>query len=428
MAEQDQVFVKCAWRLIPFMTLLYVASYIDRVNVGFAALTMNKDLGYSPAVFGFGAGVFFLGYALFPLPANVILERVGARRWIFCIMAVWGAISAATAFVQSPLSFYTLRFFLGVAEAGFFPGMLLYLTYWFPKAYRARYIASFQTAIPVAFIIGGPLSGLILGMDGMMGFHGWQWLLLLEGLPVFLLAFAVLRFLPDGPARASWLTGNERDIIAGRLAAEDTAKDRDLLGALSDPRVLALGLVLFGLSCTTYGIQLWLPQMVQAIGFSNRATSFVVAVPAAVAVGAMILWGRSSDRRGDRVWHVAIAMVFTAASLVAASLAQADLLVLMALSFAFVGQLAALPVLNSLPPSFLRGSAAAGGIAIYSTIGQLGGFAGPYIIGAFKEATGTYASGMVALAVGLVLAALLVLALGRAMAPRIAAAIASGAE
>src|SRR6266853_1269442 len=207
--EHDAVFAKCAWRLIPFMGLLYLANDIDRVNAGFAALTMNKDLSFSPAVFGFGAGVFFVGYLLFQVPANIVLGRVGARRWIFAILLTWGAISAATAFVQGPSGFYTLRFLLGIAEAGFFPGMMFYLTRWFPQAFRARFAAIFICAIP--------LSGLILGMDGFLGLHGWQWLFLIEGLPVSLLAFAVLKYLPDGPRDAQWLTPAEKSAIAARL-------------------------------------------------------------------------------------------------------------------------------------------------------------------------------------------------------------------
>jgi ACS family tartrate transporter-like MFS transporter len=417
MSEQ-QIFAKCAWRLIPFMMLLYLVNYIDRVNVGFAALTMNRDLGFSPAVYGFGAGVFFFGYCIFHVPANVILHRVGARRTVFCILAAWGAFSAGCALVQGPLTFYILRFFLGIAEAGLVPGMLLYLTYWFPKNYRARYTAAFQSAIPFAFVIGGPISGLILDMDGIGGILGWQWLFLLEGLPAVLLAFVALKLLPDGPAHASWLSSDEKALISTRLAAEVDTKDPGLLPALLDPRIFALGLVLFGLVCTIFGIQLWLPQIVQAMGFSNRATGFLMALPGAMAIGAMMLWGRSSDKSGDRVWHIALAMVFTAVSLIVAGFAQADVVVLVALGFAFVGPLAALPILNSLPGLFLGGRAAAGGIALYLSIGNLGGFAGPYIVGALKGESGNYRSGMAALAFGLLLSALLVVTLRRALAPR----------
>jgi ACS family tartrate transporter-like MFS transporter len=226
MAEENQVFAKCAWRLIPFMGLLYLVSFIDRTNAGLAALTMNKDLSFSPTVFGFGAGIFFMGYALFQVPANVILERIGARRWVFCIMAVWGLLSASNALVQTPISFYIVRFLLGLAEAGFIPGMFLYLSYWFPRGYLARFTAYFMVANPLSFVIGGPISSVIMGMDGVAGLHGWQWLFLMEGLPAFLLSFAVLRFLPDFPARAAWLTGEEKDAVAARLANEEPRAGR----------------------------------------------------------------------------------------------------------------------------------------------------------------------------------------------------------
>jgi MFS transporter, ACS family, tartrate transporter len=418
MTEQDQVFAKCAWRLIPFMVLLYLVNFLDRLNVGFAALTMNKDLGFSPAIFGFGAGVFFIGYLLFQVPANVILERVGARRWIFCITAIWGLISTSNAFARGPTSFYALRFFLGVAEAGLFPGMIFYLTLWFPQTYRARFNASFYLAIPLAGIIGGPLSGLILGMDGVGDLHGWQWLFLIEGTPALVLAFAVLKFLPDGPADASWLTGAEKKTIAARHAAEGSTEHRDLWRVLRDPRVLALGLVNFGIQCGLYGTTLWLPQIVQAMGFSNLATGFVVALPYVAAMAAMILWGRSSDARGERIWHVALPILLAAAGFAGASLAQTDPFVLVALTLSMVGIVSAYGPFWSLPSSFLGGSAAAGGIALVNTIASLGGFAGPSLIGLLKEQTGGYASAMAMLAMVFVVAALIVLALGRAMAPR----------
>ena len=392
----DRVFAKCAWRLIPFMMLLYVVNFIDRVNVGFAALTMNKDLGFSPAIFGFGAGVFFIGYLLFQVPANVILERVGARRWIFCILVVWGAISAANAFVQGPTSFYALRFLLGVAEAGFFPGMIFYLTLWFPQAYRARFTASFMAAIPLAGIIGGPLSGLILGMDGVAGLHGWQWLFLIEGLPACLLAFAVLKLLPDGPAHASWLSGAEKK----RLPLASPPKTSWRIGTFGRPcaiRACLRSASLFGIVMIAfYGTSLWLPQIVQAMGFSNRATGFVVALPYVAGMAAMILWGRSSDARGERIWHVALPMLLAAAGFAGASVAQTDPLVLVALTLSMVGIVSAYGPFWSLPSSFLRGSAAAGGIALINTIASLGGFVGPSLIGVLKEQTGGYASAMAA--------------------------------
>ena len=288
MTAQDQVFAKCAWRLIPFMGLLYLINFVDRTNVGFAALTMNADLGFSPAVFGFGAGIFFVGYALFQVPANLILERIGARRWVFCILLVWGLLSAANAFVQSAETFYAVRFLLGIAEAGFFPGMLLYLTYWFPRAYLPHFTAAFMVAIPLSFVVGGPLASAILEMDGFAGLRGWQWLFVIEGVPASLLAFAVLKLLPDGPSRARWLTNDEKLTIASRLAAEEPPGHSDLWAALIDPRIIALGVANFCFQAGAYGLALWLPQIVQAMGFSNRATGVVVALVFASGAGAMI--------------------------------------------------------------------------------------------------------------------------------------------
>jgi len=412
-AERSRIFNKCAWRLIPFILVVYFVNYLDRVNVGFAALTMNRDLGLSPSVFGFGAGIFFLGYFVFQVPGNVILQRAGARRWIFCIMLAWGVISAANAFVQGPLSFYALRFILGVAEAGFFPGMLFYLTNWFPQAYLARVTASFMTGIPLAFIIGGPVSSLILEMDGMRVLRGWQWLFIIEGLPACILAVIALRVLPDGPHLATWLTQEEKNAIAGHLASHGTAEEHDIWAALRDPRVLALGLVLLGSQFGLYGVQLWLPQIVQAMGFSNLGTGLVVALPFMVGMAAMIYWGRSSDVRGERIWHIAAGALTAALGLAVASLAQNDLLVLLGLTFALIGTLSLPGPLFSMPSSFLRGAAAAGAIALVNSMGTLGRFLGPTVVGVFKQGSDSYASGMLALALGLVMSAAVILTLRR---------------
>ena len=416
MSEQ-QIFSKCAWRLVPFMVLLYVVSFIDRANVGFAALTMNKDLGFSPAGYGFGAGLFFVSYALFQVPANVILARVGARRWVFVIMAAWGVLSAACSLVQDATSFYVLRFLLGAAEAGYAPAMIYYLTLWFPQTYRVRFTSAFYIGVPLAFIIGGPLSGVILGLDGVAQLRGWQWLFLLEGLPAFLLAFAVLKFLPDGPKDASWLNGEQKQLIAKRLADENTAKQSELWPALRDPRVLAIGAIVLGVDTGLYGVTLWLPQVVQAMGFSNFTTGFVVALPYVVSIPPIMLWGRSSDRKRERIWHVALPAILAAAGFVVASLSQSDLLTLLALTAATVGILATLGPMVTLPVSFLSGTAAAGGIALCNAFGNVGGFVGPYMIGVLKEQSGGYASAMTALAFALVIAALIALALRRAITP-----------
>ncbi len=415
MAEQEQVFVKCAWRLIPLMMMLYFINIIDRVNVGFAALTMNKALGFTPDIYGFGAGAFFLGYALFQVPANAILERVGARRWIFCILLAWGALSAANASVVGQHSFYAVRILLGLVEAGFFPGMILYMTYWFTKSYRARLVALFMAANPLANIIGAPLSSIILGMNGVLGLAGWQWLFLLEGTPAILLAFVVLKFLPDRPKDAAWLSSDEKAIIATRLAQDDTAGQRDLWSALRDPRVYALGVVYFGYSMSFYGVGLWLPQIVQGMGFSNLATGFVIAPAYAVATIAMILWGRSSDKRNERVWHVALPAIMMMAAFLTSSLAHSNLVIFLALSLVLVGSMALQGPFWVLPSAFLGGAAAASGIALINTMGTAaGGFAGPYILGFLKQATGGYAVGMAVLAIGPLLTAGIVLALGRA--------------
>jgi ACS family tartrate transporter-like MFS transporter len=424
--NEDRVFIKCAWRLIPFMMLLYVVNYIDRVNVGFAALTMNKDLGFSPAIFGFGAGLFFLGYLLFQVPMSVALERTGARRSICAILTIWGAISAATALVQGPISFYALRFLLGVAEAGFFPVMLVYLTHWFPRSYRGRFTGLFMTAIPLSSIIGGPLSGFILAMQGLGGLAGWQWLFLIEGIPACLLGLTVLLLLPDGPGQAGWLTSGEKAIIAARVTAEDTARERHVWPALRDPRVLALGVVNFAILFSSKGVQLWLPQIVQGMGFSNLAIGFIVALAYLASVPAMVLWGRSSDLRDERIWHVALPALFAAAAFVAASLAHSAFLSLLAITLAAVGLSAILPTFFSLLSSFLSGPAAAAGIAMAIAIGNLGSFAGPSIVGLLRQQTGDFAAAMAAFALALGLAALIVLAVGRSMVPRPALQHATG--
>ena len=415
MANQEPVFLKCAWRLLPLMMLLYFFNITDRVNVGFAALTMNRDLGFGPAVYGFGAGAFFLGYALFQVPANAILEKVGARRWIFLILLVWGALSAANATVHNAPQFYAVRILLGIVEAGFFPGMILYLTYWFTKSFRARLVALFMAALPLANVVGAPLSSLILQLNGMGGLAGWQWLFVFEGVPTMLLAFVVLKFLPDGPRDAPWLNDEERGVIAAGLASDDTSQHRSFWPALRDPRVYALGIVYFGYSIAFYGVGLWMPQIVQGMGVSNLATGFVIAPAYLVAMIGMILWGRSSDRGGERIWHVALPALLMMAAFLVASLAHSNLVIFLALSLVLVGSMALQGPFWVLPSTFLGGAAAAGGIALINTMGTAaGGFAGPYILGLLRQATGGYAAGMAVLAIGPFLTAGIVLLLGRA--------------
>ena len=416
MSEKDRVFAKCAWRLIPFMGLLYLINFIDRTNVSFAALTMNADLGFSPTVFGFGAGIFFVGYAIFQLPANLILERLGARRWMFSILLIWGLLSAANAFVETPASFYAVRFLLGVAEAGFFPGMLLYLTYWFPRSHLSKFTANFMVAIPLSFVIGGPLASLILELDGVAGLQGWQWLFLIEGVPAALLAFAALRFLPDGPKDAAWLTREEKAAVAAGLTAEDLPGRRDLWSALVDFRVIALALANFSFQAAAYGGQLWLPQIVQAMGFSIRATGFVVGLVFIAGAGAMIICGHSSSSRRERIWHTALPWMLAALGFAAASSTQSNVIALAALTLGVTSIFAPYGAFFSLPPSFLRGTAAAGGIGLFNMFGSSGGFFGPTVVGLLAEGSGDYTGGLMAVSIGFVLAALIVLAVGRMLA------------
>lgn len=400
------------------MMLLYVVNFIDRSNVGFAALTMNKDLGFSPSVYGFASGIFFIGYLLFQVPATVLLERIGARRLTAGIMLIWGLISASNALVRDAHTFYAVRFVLGIAEAGFFPGMIFYLTLWFPKRLRGRYCAMFSSAIPLAGIIGGPLSGLILGLDGVAGLHGWQWLFLIQGLPASLLAFAVLKYLPDSPARAEWLDEAEKKNISAGLGPAMVADESNLWKSLRDPRVSLLGIAAIAGGSGLYATSLWLPQIIHAMGFSNRETGFISAVPYLAAMGAMILWGRASDAAGERIWHTVLAWLFAAAGFAIACVSGNHLLVLLGLVCAIVGVLSAFGPFYSLPSSFLTGPGAAGGIALVNSIANFGGFLGPYLVGILKEWRGGYTAAYAALATFLILAAVLVIMVGRTMPSR----------
>jgi ACS family tartrate transporter-like MFS transporter len=415
MSEQ-QIFSKCAWRLIPFMTLLLLVNFIDRLNVGFAALTMNKDLGFSPAEFGFGAGLFFLSYAALQVPASVVLKRAGAKRTVFCIIAAWGIISASNAFVTSPTGFYAVRFLLGAAEAAFFPGMLFYLTYWFPRSGLGRFTALFMVAVPLSAVVSGPLASFFLQWNGVAGLHGWQWLFLVEGVPAFLLSFGALKLLPDGPQDAAWLTAEEKQTIAARLAAEEPPGQTHLLSALIDARLLALGVANFFFQASGYGVGLWVPLIAQAMGFSNFATGFIVSSSFLAGVVAMIIGGHLSAVRGERIWHTALPWLLAASGFAAASVLRVEWAVLLSLTVGWMGFYAAYGAFFSLPLSFLRGTAAAAGIGYFGMFGNLGGFFGPTLFGFLRQESGDYASGIMAAALGMFLAASIVLAVGRAMA------------
>jgi MFS transporter, ACS family, tartrate transporter len=405
--------------LLPLITAAFIVNYIDRTNVGLAALTMNRDLDFAPSVYGLGAGIFFISYSAFQVPANVVLHKIGARRWIFFILMIWGLTAAANALIRGPADFYLLRFVLGGFEAGFFPGMILYLTYWFPKRYFGRFTAIFMTGNVASFVIGGPIASFVLPLDGAAGLHGWQWLFVLEGLPACLIGLAVLRFLPDRPANAQWLDEGERRYVASSVEHEQSTKEQDLLRSLRDPRVLALGIAYGGILFAIYGFGFWLPLLMQGAGFPNSRIGFLTALLYLAAIPAMILWGRSSDRKDERIWHVSTAALAAAAALFVASAVHSTVLLLIALAVTGAAMYASLAPFYGIASSFLSGPAMAAGIALINMIGGLlGGFAGQYVIGIIRERTGGYAVALAVIAASLVISACIVVALGRAMAPK----------
>jgi ACS family tartrate transporter-like MFS transporter len=419
MDSNEALYRKIRWRLLPYLLLLYVIAWFDRVNVGFAALQMNEDLGFSPAVFGLGAGIFFIGYALCEVPSNLILARVGARRWIGRIMVSWGIVSVAMMFVRDATTFYVLRFLLGVAEAGFLPGILYYLASWFPRTERARAVSWFMMGIPLSTVFGGPIAGALLGMDGLSGLHGWQWLFLIEGLPaIFLGVYTWLR-LPDGPANARFLTPAERRRVVNDLAEEEQATRARGLPKLSKvllhPTVWLLGLVLFACQCGSYGLTLWIPQIVAGLsGQSELVVGFISALPYTAAAVGMLLIGRSSDRSGERFMHVAMPSFLGAVGFGAAAFFISPVAGMIALTIAAVGDLSTRGPFWALPPQFLTGSSLAAGIALINTMGSLGGFVGPYAVGLVREKTGSFTGGMMLLAGLLVFAGVATLGLRRA--------------
>jgi ACS family tartrate transporter-like MFS transporter len=439
----ERASAKAAWRLIPFLILCYFVAYLDRVNAGFAALTMNKELGLTAEMFGFGVGIFFLGYFIFEVPSNLILEKVGARRWIARIMISWGVISAAFAYVPSisavlqsaglsffdnARTFYLLRFIFGAAEAGFFPGIILFLTYWFTGRERARWVGVFMAAIPLSAVVGGPLSGLILDtFNGVMRLSGWQWLFIIEGVPAVLVGACVLSYLTDRPREAAWLAPDERIALQARLDDERKSREairRYTLGeALRNSRVLALSVVYLGIVSGNYGLSYWLPQIVKGVATEiglekvtgipiNALTGYLVAIPFAFGTAAMILWTRHSDATRERVWHVAGPATVSGLCLIAAAYLASPILAAFALTICAMGLYSALSTFWTLPTGFLTGSAAAGGIALINSIGNLGGFVGPYAVGWIKDATGETTLGLVVLAGCLIMAGVVTFLLG----------------
>ncbi|MBA2302794.1 MAG: MFS transporter [Acidobacteria bacterium] len=405
-------------RLIPFLFVLYVVAYLDRINVSFAALQMNEALGFTSAVYGLGAGVFFISYVLLEVPSNLILNRVGVRTWIARIMITWGLASSAMVFVQGTWSFYGLRFLLGAAEAGFFPGIILYLTRWFPAADRGRAIALFMTATALAGIIGGPLSGGLLSLEGVGGLHGWQWLFLLEGLPAVILGFCVLAWLPDGPAEAGWLEPAEREWLAARLREDEEAGQATAHAAfwpaLRSGRLWLLATLYFSIVITFYGVSFWLPQILQSLSkLGDLQVAFLSALPYVGAAIGMVVIAQRSDRTGRRAGLVSASACIGAVGFAGAALVESPAASLAALSVAALGVWGTLGPFWAMPPVFLRGAAAAGGIAVINSVGNIGGFVGPYAVGAVRELTGDFAAGLWLMAGSLVVAASIAAALAR---------------
>jgi ACS family tartrate transporter-like MFS transporter len=411
-------------RLIPFIFLCYVVAYIDRVNIGFAARELQRDLRLSDAEFGFGGGLFFLGYCLFEIPSNLVLERIGARVWIARIMIGWGIVSMAMVFVVGQWSFWTMRVVLGIAEAGFFPGVILYLTYWVPAAERARTGALFMTAAPVAVMIGAPISEALLALDGTWGLAGWQWLFIVEGLPAVVLGFVALSFLTDKPEHAHWLPDRDRQWLSAYMAKEQALRVKHAgseLRAMLNRRVMLICFIYFLNTLVTYGIFLWLPRILQdASGFRGVRLSVITAIPFVFALVGMVLVGRHSDRTGERKGHVAACAVVAAIGLVLAVVAQKNVpLIVLAFAICQVGQRSVQGVFWTLPPMFLGGTAAAAGIALINSIGNLGGFVGPWVMGWLRGSSGNYSSGLLVLAAALIIEAVLVISLRLpAQAPR----------
>jgi D-galactonate transporter len=418
--EMEQLEVrtikKVSARLVPFLVLCYLVAYLDRVNVGFAALTMNKDLGLSASAYGFGAGVFFLAYFFFEVPSNLFLERVGARKWIARIMFSWGVVSGAMAFVTGEKSFFAVRVLLGIAEAGFFPGIIFYLTLWFPAAYRARIIGYFMAAIPLSTVVGAPISGWLLGFDGHLGLKGWQWMFILEALPSLILSVVVFGYLTDRPADATWLAPDERAWLAQRMAQErqqrESVRSYSVKQALMNPRVLALSVIYFGAVALNYGLSFFLPQIVKAFGVSNFQTGFISALPYVVGVVSIVAWGHRSDRKLERRFHSAFPLGVAATGIAVSTMLDDPTMKMIAFSIAGFGIFGNLPVFWTLPAAFLSGPAAAGGIALINSIGNLAGFAGPFAMGRIKDLTGSYTGGLLSLAAAGYIAMIIVLVIG----------------
>ncbi len=398
-ALKKAAFRKVIWRLLPILTLGYIFNFLDRTNIGFAALQMNRDIGLSATQFGWGAGILFIGYCAFELPSNMMLYRYGARIWISRIMVSWGLLSCAMSFVSSPTSFYLMRFALGVAEAGFFPGVAFFLSTWFPAQYRARILSWFLVAIPVSSVIGGPLGGTLLGLDGYFDLAGWQWLFIIEGIPPVIIGLVLLKLLADRPQDAAWLTPDEKRLIIASVENEKRDRAVNQLGsALRDVRVWVCTVVYLGFTVGSYGIQIWFPLILKQQDLSNLQVGWISALPYLAASIGMIVWARAADRSSRKIAHLSTCCFLAVVGfLLAISTGRFDLS-LLGLTTALVGVTAARAIFWSIPTRFLTGIAAAGGIAFINTIGTTGGFFGPTIMGWLKDATGSFEAGLLAMA------------------------------
>ena len=409
------VYAKVRRKLLPFLFVLYVVAYLDRINVGFAALQMNREVGLSEAVFGFGAGIFFIGYFVLEIPSNLILQRLGARVWISRIMISWGVVAIAMMFTRGARSFYLLRFLLGAAEAGFFPGIIFYLTHWFPSRERARAISLFMTATQIAGVVGGPLSGVLLAMNGVWHLAGWQWLFLAEGIPALVLGAAAAKYLPDAPEHASWLNSSEQTMLAARLALErESHPHHTLRSALSNGNVWLLALLYFTIVFGHYGIALWLPQILKGFGgMSDLRVGVLSSLPFLTAAIVMVIVAKHSDSHEERRWHLALSAFGGAIALAASAVARSPLLSLLTISIAAAGVSSTAGPFWTMPAGFLEGTAAAGGIAFINSTGNLAGFVGPSVVGLIRQATGSFAGGLLAMALAVLIAGIIALAIPR---------------
>jgi len=403
---------KVALRFVPLLTIAYLFNYLDRTSLGFAALTMNQQLGLSASQFGLAAGVFFLGYSLFEIPSNLLLYRLGARRWLARIMISWGIVSAATAFVVGPNSFYGLRLLLGITEAGFFPGVTFFLAAWFPAQYRTRMLAWFLVGIPMSSLVGAPVCGMLLQMDGIWALRGWQWLFLLVSLPCIPLGFLTLRLLADRPQAAHWLSPAERDALDEVLASEPRERPHtSLWAALKDSRVLICAVIQFGFTLGSYGIGIWLPLMLKEYHLSNLAIGWIAAVPYLFASIGMILWARYVDEKGRRIVNLALACFLGGLGLLAPIASSSLVSAVIGFSLALIGVTAARAIFWTIPTRFLTGIAAAGGLAFINSIATVGGFVGPSMMGWLRELSGSYVIGLLAVAAIMVAATLAAMSL-----------------